>query len=380
MVSKALVMGAYQRKLEELARQPDLELTAIVPPSWREAGGTAILDRAHTSGYRLLVAPLALNGRFHLHFYPDLSRLLGELRPDILHMDEEPYNLATWHALKAAESVGARSLFFTWQNLERSYPWPFAQFEHANYRRAAHAIAGNERAAEVLCAKGYSGPISVIPQFGVDPVIFSPRDDVGQGKPAETGRNKALVIGYAGRLVPEKGVHLLIQACAMLSQTEWRLRIAGDGPQRESLETNALAAGVLDRVEFLGRIVSTRVAEFYRTLDVFVLPSESRPNWIEQFGRVLIEAMSCGVPVVGSSCGEIPHVIGDAGLVFQEGNVDELSSALCRLADASDLRARLSHRGRERVLERFTHAQVAAATGEVYRTMLACPNGAARPA
>jgi glycosyltransferase involved in cell wall biosynthesis len=84
--------------------------------------------------------------------------------------------------------------------------------------------------------------------------------------------------------------------------------------------------------------------------------------------------------VVGSSCGEIPHVIGDAGLVFQEGSVDALSSALCRLADAPDLRARLSHRGRERILERFTHAQVAAATGQVYRTMLARPDGAAKPA
>jgi glycosyltransferase involved in cell wall biosynthesis len=372
MVSKALVMGAYQRKLEELARLPDVTLTAIAPPAWREAGSTAILDRAHTYGYELLVAPLALNGRFHLHFYPDLNRLLRTLRPDILHMDEEPYNLATWHALKAAESVGARSLFFTWQNLERRYPWPFDRFEKANYRRATHAIAGNQSAADVLLSKGYAGPVTVIPQFGVDPEIFAPAGDA-QGK---SSREAPFTVGYAGRLVPEKGVHLLIGACAALTFADWRLRIAGDGPQREHLRRVAQTAGVADRVEFVGRIASTRVAEFYRTVDVLVLPSVSQPNWIEQFGRVLIEAMSCGVPVVGSSCGEIPYVIGDAGLLFPEGDVAALSTALSKLADDPVLCATLAARGRDRVLQRYTHARVASATGQVYREMLAHPMGA----
>ncbi len=365
MVSKALVMGAYQRKLEELAQLPDIELTAVVPPFWREAGGAAILDRAHTSGYQLLVTPPALNGQFHLHFYPQLNRLLKQLRPEILHMDEEPYNLATWHALKAAGDAGARSLFFTWQNLERRYPWPFAQLEQVNYRRAAYAIAGNQSAAGVLRAKGYAGPIAVIPQFGVDPEIFAPGEPWPRLQHADPW-----VIGYAGRLVPEKGVALLIRACAGLIGVNWRLRIAGEGPQHESLARLAQTAGVADRVEFLGRLVSTRVAEFYRTLDIFVLPSESRPNWIEQFGRVLIEAMGCGVPVIGSSCGEIPHVISDAGLVFPEGDVAALSAALSRLITDPAVRTRLAASGRERTLQQFTHARVAAATAQVYTEML----------
>jgi glycosyltransferase involved in cell wall biosynthesis len=324
-----------------------------------------VLDRAHTSGYRLIVSPLTLNGRFHLHFYPDLPRLLGELRPDILHMDEEPYNLATWHALRSGEAVGARSLFFTWQNLARRYPLPFQHFERANYARAAHAIAGNLAAAEVLRAKGYTGPISVIPQFGVDPEIFAPGDRSAQPVPGE------LVIGYAGRLVPEKGVSLLLRACAALPIRGWRLRIAGDGPLRADLEEEARAAGIEQQIEFVGRMASTRVSDFYRTLDVLVLPSESQPNWIEQFGRVLIEAMSCEVAVVGSDCGEIPHVIGDAGLVFPEGDADALRDRLSALAADPARRESLGRRGRQRVLDCYTHARVAAATDEVYRRMLA---------
>ncbi len=210
MVSRALVVGAYQRKLEELAKEPDIELTAIIPPAWREGRRTVRLDRAHTQGYQLIIAPLAFNGQFHLHFYPNLGRLLRELRPDVLHMDEEPYNLATWHALSVGKRLGARCLFFTWQNLQRRYPWPFRSLEAANYRLADYAIAGNQAAAGVLRSKGYHGRLAVIPQFGVDPDIFSPA--AGGTNRQEAG----FTIGYAGRLVTEKGIDTLLRACAAL--------------------------------------------------------------------------------------------------------------------------------------------------------------------
>ncbi len=105
-------------------------------------------------------------------------------------------------------------------------------------------------------------------------------------------------------------------------------------------------------------------------LDVLVLPSLTRPNWKEQFGRVLIEAMACGVPVIGSSSGEIPYVIGDAGLIAAEGNVAALRASLQRLAGDRALRTELAARGRRRVLERFTHEHVARQTMTVYREIL----------
>ena len=132
----------------------------------------------------------------------------------------------------------------------------------------------------------------------------------------------------------------------------------------------AARLGIAGQVRFLGRTPSTEMARFYQGLDVLVLPSVSRPNWIEQFGRVVVEAMACGVPVIGSDCGEIPNVIGDAGLVFPEGNVAALHDALAALNADPDLRADLAVRGRERVSSRFTQAQVAAATYRVYREML----------
>ncbi len=85
-------------------------------------------------------------------------------------------------------------------------------------------------------------------------------------------------------------------------------------------------------------------------IDTLAAPSLTQPHWKEQFGRVLIEAMACGVPVVGSDSGEIPQVVGDAGLIVPEGDVAALRAALLHLAEDSSLCERLAHAGRARVL------------------------------
>ena len=176
MISKACVVGSYQTKLEEIAAHKEIDLTVVVPPYWQEQGHRLVLERAHTAGYELIVAPLAFNGSFHTHFYPTLASILRRSRPDICHIDEEPYNLATYLALRAARRLGARTLFFTWQNLLRRYPPPFRQLEAYVYRHTDGALAGNHQAMQVLRDKGYQGPVQVVPQFGVDADIFRPSE------------------------------------------------------------------------------------------------------------------------------------------------------------------------------------------------------------
>lgn len=360
MVSKALVVGAYQRKAEEIASL-GIELVVLTPPSWRDRRGEQTMQAVHHSGYTLRSIPIRFNGSFHLHFYPTLASEIRRIAPDLLHMDEEPYNLATWLALRTAHHANMPAIFFTWQNLYRHYPPPFSLFERANYTTASAAIAGNNESARVLRRKGYAGKIALIPQFGVDPTIFSP-DEV------PVHDRQPLRIGYAGGLLPEKGIDDLIQACAAL-HGDWRLTLAGEGGELASLQAHAAALGVAEQVHFAGRIESTAMPAFHRSLDVLVLPSRTTPTWKEQFGRVLIEAMACERAVVGSNSGEIPQVIGDAGLIFPEGDAVALTTQLQHLLDEPDLRRRLGVTGRQRVLERFTMAQVAAQTVALYRRL-----------
>jgi glycosyltransferase involved in cell wall biosynthesis len=279
----------------------------------------------------------------------------------VVHVDEEPYNLTTFLAMRDARRVGARSVFFTWQNLARRYPPPFSWFERSTFRSASSAIAGNADAGEVLRGRGYSGPISIIPQFGVDPDRFRPP----AAPPDESG---PFVIGYLGRLVEEKGLLLLVEALVGLGQ-EWRVELYGHGPLRPALEARAAELGLSKRVFVRPPVPSTEVSTLLGRMHVLALPSLTRPNWKEQFGRVLVEAMACGVPVIGSDSGEIPNVIGSAGLVFPEGSVAGLRDCLEQLLVSAARRRKLATLGRARVLERFTHQQIAAATVEVYRQM-----------
>jgi glycosyltransferase involved in cell wall biosynthesis len=360
MISKACIVGAYQRKLEELARMPGMELTVVVPPYWRERGRVLSLERQHTTGYALEVEKMALNGSFHLHFYPRLGRHMRRIRPDLVHIDEEPYNLATLHALWLARRAGARSLFFSWQNINRRYPPPFRWIERYVLRRVDCGIVGNQESEGVWRVKGYSGPLAVIPQFGVDTEQFAP----GIRPP-----DQVLTIGYAGRLVEEKGVDLLLETLAGL-EGNWQAMIVGSGPALRELRTQAQQLALEDRVSFLPQVPSIEMPALYHRFDVLVVPSRTRANWKEQFGRVLVEGMACGVPVIGSDSGEIPNVISDAGLIFPEGRADLLRDRLTNLLQSPQRRAELARRGRERVLAHYTQAQVANRTYQVYQTML----------
>jgi len=362
MLSKACIVGTYQRKLEELAVcAPEMTLVVATPPSWKDERGVMWLERAYTRGYRLEVLPLAFNGQFHLHFYPTLGRRLRDVRPDIVHIDEEPYNLATYHANLLARHYGAKTLWFSWQNLLRRYPPPFSWMEQYNLRHVDYALAGSQSAAAVWRQKGYAGPLAVIPQFGVDPEIFFPPDAPHDAE--------GLHIAYVGRLVPEKGVDVLLQALAGLKGA-WRVTIQGSGPEESHLRGLVAESGLTERVAFRPPLPSTEMPAFYRTLDVLVLPSRTQSNWTEQFGRVLVEAMACGVVVVGTNAGEIPHVIGEAGLTFPENDVTALRAILERLMAAPALRHELKARGRARVLAQFTHQRIAQETVAVYREML----------
>jgi glycosyltransferase involved in cell wall biosynthesis len=362
MISKALIVGAYQSKLSHLAAQPQMELTAIVPPGWRDERGELTLERTKSDGYQLIVTPLRFNGSFHRHYYPQLDRLLKQLQPDLVHIDEEPYNLATFLGMRSAQRLGARTVFFSWQNLNRAYPPPFSWFERYTLQHAAAGIVGNADSEKVWRAKGYRGPLTVIPQVGVEPDVFKP---LGITNPTIDQFH----VGYAGRFVAEKGLDVLLHALHDLGG-EWQADLLGSGPDQTRLAELAQRLQIADRVHFRSWLPSAQTVDFYHSLDVLVLPSRSRSNWKEQFGRVLVDAMACGVPVIGSTCGEIPNVIGAAGLIFPEGDAAALRDQLRALRNDAALRHDLAERGRRRVLERFTQEQIARQTYEVYCSVL----------
>jgi glycosyltransferase involved in cell wall biosynthesis len=362
-LSKACAVPAYQHKLTALAAHADVQ--ALVPARW----GAARTTVNGSAAARVEAARALLHGHNHLHIYPGLARSVRAARPDIVHADEEPYSAVTYQVARVCARLRVPFVFFAWQNLEKRVPWPFGALRAHVFRHAAHAIAGTQRAGAVLHSAGWRGATSIIPQFGVDTTVFRPDAEARSRVRASIGVPAgAFVAGFAGRLVAEKGVDLLLDAAAAAGV---HVLLMGGGTARPGLERDAAARGSAGRVHFAGHIPSLEVASWLNALDVLVLPSRTTRRWSEQFGRVLVEAMACGVPVAGAATGEIPHVIGDAGLTFAEGDGAGLAALLRELSTAPALGARLRAAGRQRVAALFTQERIARDTAAVYETVLA---------
>jgi glycosyltransferase involved in cell wall biosynthesis len=360
-VSKALHVAAYRDKLRALSAYVDVR--AVLPDRWGRAEmepGEESIQVAHW--------PARLHGHNHFHVYKEAARLFDD-RPDLVHIDEEPYSMVTLQLAHIAARRRIPSVFFAWQNLNKRLPPPFRALRAHVYRTVDGGIAGTDRAAEVLRATGFRKPIAVIPQFGVDAARFSP--DAGQRAEtrARIGAGKAdFVVGFGGRIVREKGVHLLLEAVRGIP--DCHLLLLGNGAEQGALAESAERMGMASRVHFAARIRSLDMPQWIAALDVLALPSLTGRRWAEQFGRILVEAMSCGVPVIGSSSGEIPDVIGSAGIVVPEGDVPALREALIAMQAAPARRATLGRLGRARVVAHFTNERIAEATADFYQSVL----------
>ncbi len=369
-ISKPYVASAYRHKLAAMAARGDLEVGLICPPAW---GSQAYEEdpEGRSPPYWVRQVGIAFNGRNHFHFYRGLEAAVRAFRPDILNVEEEHYSLVTLQAFRIAEKVGAKPVFYTWQNLFKRYPPPFNLIERHVFGRAAAAIAGNHEAAGVLRQKGFRGRLAEIPQMGVELAAFAPASPDPALRRAEKHRlgldpDRFLAV-FAGRLVPEKGVGDLLRALAATpALAPAQAVVLGDGPERAALAAQAAALGLGARVKFRAGIPSREVAVYLRAADALVLPSRSRPNWKEQFGRVLVEAMAAEAVPVGSSSGEIPRVIADAGLVYPEGDAPALGAALARLRVEPGLAEALRVRGRARVRAFYTNELIADRFAELF--------------
>jgi glycosyltransferase involved in cell wall biosynthesis len=342
-----------------------VDLVVIAPTRWRDTLRTTRFEAADDEGYRLVPTRTLRDGHSMSTIYDPWAvwQVTADFRPDIVHVEEEPGSLALFQAALLKRRFGYRLLFFTWENIYRPPRLPL--LERFNLAQADHAIAGTHPAHEVLRRKGFRRPVAVIPQLGLDPALFRPRpSDALRARLGLTG----FVIGYVGRLVEEKGLRTLVEAARM--ENDIHLLFLGQGPFRDDLTRMVEAHTLADRTVFADPVPHERVPYYVSCMDALVLPSRTTRHWKEQFGHVLIEAMACGVPVVGSDSGAIPEVIGQAGLIFPEGDAEQLRARLVQLMDDAALRARLGRAGRERVLAHYTDERIAEATCSLYQEVM----------
>jgi glycosyltransferase involved in cell wall biosynthesis len=236
-------------------------------------------------------------------------------------------------------------------------------------RRADAWIAFGELVQATLASRpAYATkPSRVIPP-GVDLDIFRPDRAAGADTRRQLGwRDDAMVVGFLGRFEPQKGVELL---CAALEQvTEpWHGLFVGGGTMEAFLRS--FESRHPSRVRVVTGVPHVDVPRWLNAMTLLCAPSRTTPVWREQFGRMIVEAMACNVPVAASDSGEIPFVIGDAGTVLPEGDVKAWTSAIDRLLDDPALRRDHAARGVARAAERFAWPVVARAHLDWFEELL----------
>lgn len=354
--SHAYVVRVNQEKIEALARNPELSVGLLTVSNWSGALREISLEKKDDKNYRIYSSKVLGQGKNDRFFYNPmyLFRVFTSVKPDVVHIEEEPWSLACLQLSLFAKVFGAKVVFFTWENLDRDLaPW-YRFTRSLNFALASGALAGNTEAKELLKKKGFSKKTWVLPQFGVNPETFS----------AKKEKNKIFTIGFFGRLEEQKGVKTLIEAMRSLDNSV-RLQIVGGGPLESWLKS-------IDdkRIDFVGPVTHSEVPKYICKIDALVLPSLTTKVWKEQFGHVLIEAFSCGLPVIGSTSGAIPEVVGDAGLIFPEGDAVELAKKISLLSKDTKLYNELCKKAKERVEKFYDQGVIASKTVEIYQDLL----------
>ena len=360
IVSHACVVPVNQSVFAFLANQ-GWEVDLVVPAVWRHDFADKPIPAERLPEFHGNFHPrsVALAGQPQRHFYlPSCVALLRRLKPNVVFMEEESFSVPAFQWGVASRRAGIPFGVQAAENLNRRLPALAKLLRRWTLRNAAFAAARSPTAQRLTRSWGARGRIDVIPHA-------VPAWTRAEGEQ----QSEPFTVGFAGRLVKEKGLFDLVTAAKRIPGPV-RVLLAGNGPLRDDL---ARMAAPEVAVDIRSDLTHGEMARAFAAMDVLVLPSRTTKTWVEQFGRVLVEALWCGVPVVGSSSGEIPWVVEatGGGVIFPEGDVAALASALESLRDHPEERARLARTGRAAVERLFSVEAAGRLLDEVMRSVAA---------
>ena len=341
-----------------LAQRPEFEVHLLVPRRWKETAGEIVCEDEPSNNLQLHISNILFGYRHHRVVYSDLFRVIKKVQPDFALAVHAPENYATLQLLAARRLLlpSMKIGLFASRNID--LPSVGFPFKLAFINSICDWVTEKSRVDVVYHRpKGFGH----LYQRYSDRTVYIPHSvDCSVFKPGESSNRdqSTITVGYVGRLTDVKGVNILIEAVSNLKENV-RLLVVGQGPHRAQLQALTNRLGVSDRVKFERPAQYAAMPQVLNSLDVLVLPSLETVHWRELFGRILIEAMACGVPIVASASGGIPEVVGDAGVLFKTGSASDLVEKLLWLIQDPSRREELGKRGRERAVNLFDTCLVA---------------------
>lgn len=367
-ISHAYVVGVNQGKLNAIAQTGKVVVGLLAPSNWKspEWNRQLPLERPYPN-LHLYSAPVVFSGRGGAHMYAPWSiwQAVNDFKPDLIQIEEEVFSLSTFEVAIWSRISDIPIVVFGWENIERRLPWLRWWICKFVLDTVKAIVPGNQDGANLMRSWGYTGSIEVIPQIGVDPDFFQPL-------PAIDLTSRPFNVGYMGRLHRSKGIDSIFAAVRQLRAQglNCQITLCGSGTDEQWLRDEADKQQIAEAIVWRGVVKHEGVPTEMAAFDVLVLPSRTTPTWKEQFGHVLIEAMSMGIPVVGSSSGEIANVIGRSDLVFAEDNWQELAAILERAIRNPDWWQEVGQYGRDRVDLYYAHQRIAERSIDLWQAVL----------
>lgn len=372
LITHACQMRAEgQQRAQRLGNLRGVDLRVLVPDRWMEYGTWRTPQPPVNPSYAFEVGKVRWAwtgpGQWYLHHYPDLAKILRSFRPDVIDLWEEPWGLVSVQACHLRNRLlpAAKVVVETEANINRHHPFPFTTFRRYTLRNADFAVTRQTEGIGVLRAHGYRGPARFVGN-GVDPDVFRPLDRAACKRALGL---KGFVVGYVGRMIESKGLMDAVEALARLPANV-TLIFVGSGVFQTALERSAAALGLGERVKFLPPHEMADLPVLMNAMDALLLVSRTTRTWKEQFGRVIIEAHACGIPVIGSDSGSIPEIVAGGGVIVPESDPVRLAEAIRQLQADPGMTAELGRRGRQQVERSYTWQRLAEQMHDIYLGLL----------
>lgn len=368
VIDKVSVLHSVRWRHYLSAQQANIALTLLAPKSWIENSCLVHYQSPESDPFPVVLGSVVGKGQAQRGMYvAGLIRAFRRSRPEVIVMMEEGFSffavqvlLVRWALAPGVPIVFYNNHIASFSNFSYRLGPLYSLLSRLLIPRMTAAFCINSKAVAALKELGFRGPI--VEQFyGVNETLF-----VGISKHDARKKlhlhNDDIIFLFAGRLVELKGVQDLIEAFAQLCHQRpgqrLRLLIVGRGDYESALRQQVQSLH-LSGVEFRDVVPQEEMPSYIAASDAMVLPSRTEID--EQFGRVNVEAMLMETPIIASNSGGIPEVIGDAGYIFQAGDVGDLLATMNRFLDNPTTAQQQGKRGKERAMRRFSMAAFATA-------------------
>jgi glycosyltransferase involved in cell wall biosynthesis len=354
-----------------------IETACAATPGFKHTIGLLLLNRERTNLYQeaatrrgVPVVPLRSAHQFDPRIVGTIIRIVKEHRIDLIHSHEYKSDLLAW-AVSRVHRIPVMTTIHGWirHNAKRRLYVKAAQSVLRSFSRVV-AVSDQTKAAILACGVP-EHKIAVI-HNGIVAENYRPEDHapgfIRQQSGVPAG---APLIGYVGRLSPEKGQADLLTAAAQLlpKHPDVWIALVGDGPDRDRLQCQAASLGIAHRVVFTGHLPDVRPV--FRDLNMLALTS-----YTEGFPNVVLEALCMETPVVANDVGGVREIIEDGvtGTLLPPGSPERIAQALARYLEAPEWARSLALQGKRVVHERFTFRARVAKEESLCRDILASWN------